>query len=96
MKKKLDSVTLGAIIGAISPVITFFIVLKFIYPFEFSDKSLHTIWIHTMSPKILSLAAIPNLATFLIFAYTNRLQTARGILGATIILAILVFILKFI
>lgn len=96
MKKKFDSVTLGAIFGALAPIITFFVVLKFIYPFEFSDKSLHTIWIHTMSPKILSLAALPNLATFLIFAYTDRLQTARGILGATIILAIVVFILKFI
>lgn len=94
MKKKLDSIALGAVLGVIAPIITFFVVLKFVYPFEFSDKSLHAFWLQTMTPKILSLAALPNLGTFLLFAYTNRLQTARGILGVTIILAVIVFVTK--
>ncbi|MDY0197443.1 MAG: hypothetical protein RBR68_06475 [Tenuifilaceae bacterium] len=94
MKKKFDSTVIGAILGIIVPLISFLLVLKFIYPFEYSDKSLHTIWMHMMAPKIMSLGALPNLGVFMFFIYTSRLKSARGVLGATIFLAIIVFAIK--
>ncbi|HCY01115.1 MAG TPA: hypothetical protein DG754_13330 [Bacteroidales bacterium] len=94
MKKKFDSIPLGAILGIVVPLITFYLVLRFVYPFEFSDKSLHTFWMHIMAPKIMSLGALPNLGVFMLFIYTNRLKSARGVLAVTILLAIIVFIIK--
>lgn len=94
MKKKFDSTVLGAILGIIVPIISFFLILEFVYPFEYSDKSLHVFWMHIMAPKIMSLGALPNLGVFMLFIYTNRLKSARGVLAVTILLAIIVFIIK--
>jgi hypothetical protein len=95
-KKKFDSTKLGAIIGFVIPIIAFYIILKVVYPFEFMDKSLHNIWLHVVAPRILSLGAIPNLGIFFLFIYTNRLRSARGVLGATVVYTVIVFILKLI
>jgi hypothetical protein len=96
MKKKFDNTKLGAIIGIVTPLIAFYIILKVVYPFEFGDKSLHTIWMHVVAPRILSLGAIPNLAVFFLFIYTDRLRSARGVLGATVFYTVVVFVLKLI
>jgi hypothetical protein len=94
--KKFDSLALGTLIGFLTPIITYFLVLKFIYPFEFADKSLQSIWLNMIAPKMISLGVIPNLGFFFLFIYGNRLKSARGVLMATIGYAILVFILKLI
>lgn len=46
-------------------------------------------------PSILSLALVPNMLLFFIFIWLNKLKSAQGVLGATIILSILVVIIKF-
>jgi len=94
MIRKFDSTALGTILGIIAPLISFLLILKFVYPFEYSDKSLRSFWMFIMAPKIISLGALPNLGLFMLFIYTNRLKSARGVLGATILLAIIVFVLK--
>jgi hypothetical protein len=94
VKKRLDNTLIGLIIGIVAPVISFFIILKYVYPFQFDDHTLHSLWLHMVAPKVISLGAIPNLGFFFLFIYTNRLRSARGVLGATMLVAILVFILK--
>lgn len=94
MVKKFDKIAIGAILGVIAPVVTFFLILKYSYTFQYPDKSLHTHFMNVMAPRMMSLSAIPNLAIFMLFTYTNRLRSARGVLGATIILAIAIFIIK--
>ncbi|MFP4556637.1 MAG: hypothetical protein ACLFNU_07185 [Bacteroidales bacterium] len=94
MRRKLDNTLLGAAIGIIAPSITFLIILTSIYPHEFADESLRNMWLYMAAPSVLSIAAIPNLAFFFLFIYTNRLKSARGVLGATILFAITVFIIK--
>lgn len=96
MKNKLDSIILGFIVGFIVPIISYFLIIKFVYPFEFADKSLHDIWLHLMVPKIISIGAIPNLGFFFLFIYTNRLKSARGVLTATIAYAAAVMVMKII
>jgi len=95
-RKKFDNLTLGLIVGIVVPLITYFLVLRFVYPFQFADKSLHSIWLHLMAPKMISIGAIPNLAFFFLFVYTNRLKSGRGVLMATIFYAIVVLIMKLI
>ncbi|MDY0201334.1 MAG: hypothetical protein WC951_06120 [Bacteroidales bacterium] len=96
MKSKLDSTVLGLIVGAIVPIITYLLILKFVYPFEFADRSLHNIWLHLMAPRMISIAAIPNLGFFFLFIYTNKLKSARGVLTATIVYAVAVLVMKLI
>lgn len=96
MKSKLDSMVLGLIVGVIVPVIAYMLILKFVYPFEFADRSLHGIWLHLMAPKMISIAAIPNLGFFFLFIYTNKLKSARGVLSATIVYAVAVLVMKLI
>jgi len=95
MKRKFDNTLLGTAIGILGPVIAFLIILKSIYPHELADESLKNMWLYMAAPSVLSIAAIPNLAFFFLFIYLNRLKSARGVLGATIVLAIIVFIVKF-
>jgi len=49
-----------------------------------------------MLSKVVSLTAIPNLLLFFIFIWTNRNFSARGVIFATILLAFLMLILKFV
>ena len=96
MLKRIDNTWLGAAIGFIAPFISFFLIIKYVYPFEFQDSSLQNLWIYVIAPKVISLAALPNLGFFFLFIYTNKLKSARGVLGATIVLTVAVFILKLI
>ncbi|PKP40639.1 MAG: hypothetical protein CVT95_13345 [Bacteroidetes bacterium HGW-Bacteroidetes-12] len=94
MKNRFDNTLLGVVVGIVATIISFFIIVKYIYPFEFYDQSLRSLWLYIIGPKILSLGAIPNLGFFFLFIYTNKLKSARGVLGATIFIAVVVFVLK--
>lgn len=96
MKRKFDNIYLGLVVGIVVPIISYFLVLEFIYPFQYADKSLHSIWMHMMAPRMISIGAIPNLAFFFFFMYTNKLKSGRGVLTATIFYAIVVLVMKLI
>ena len=49
-----------------------------------------------MLSKVVSLTAIPNLLLFFLFIWTNRNFSARGVIFATLLLAFVMLILKFI
>lgn len=92
----LNKLLLGIAIGLVLPVISFF--LYFLYRIQstsFSDYFRFLI----ESGKIvhvMSLSVVPNLAPFFFFVNSSRFKTARGILGATIAMAILIFVIKLI
>ncbi len=44
--------------------------------------------------KLLSLGALPNLGLFFIFANSNKLLVARGVVGATILWALVVAVMR--
>lgn len=48
-----------------------------------------------MLSKIVSLAALPNLLLFFICIWTDRIFSARGIIFATLIVALVMLVLKF-
>ena len=47
-------------------------------------------------PKLLSLAGISDLLLFFIFIWTEKLRSARGVIGSAFLLGIAILILKFI
>lgn len=94
MKKRYDNVWLGVALGALAPAITVFFIVKYVYPLEHLQTYYENIWISIVAPKVISLGVVPNLALFFLFIYTDRLTSAKGVLGITIAYAILVFVLK--
>jgi hypothetical protein len=92
--KKFNNLWLGVAIGTIAPIITIFILAKAVYPEGYLDNLYSNTLLFFIAPKIISLAVIPNLASFLLFIYTSRYFSAKGVLGITIVFAIIVFILK--
>lgn len=93
-KQSIDNLWLGLAIGFIAPIITLAIYITEVYPNQFREMLYDNILVFFIVPKIISLAVLPNLAFFMLFIYTNRYKTSKGILGATIVFAVLVFILK--
>lgn len=50
---------------------------------------------HGVLARLLSLAAIPNLGIFFLFIWTNRTFSARGVIFATLAIALVMVVLKF-
>lgn len=96
LTKKLtfDNLWLGIAIGFITPIITLAIYIAEFYPNQFREMLYDNMLVFFVVPKIISLAVLPNLAFFMLFIYTNRYKTSKGILGATIVFAVVVFTLK--
>jgi len=85
----------GLIVGFLMPVISFLLY----YIFRFGNNSF-TEYLHFLieSKKIvnvLSLSVLPNLAPFMLLINSSRYSSGRGVLTATIILGVIIFILKF-
>ncbi|WP_339662096.1 hypothetical protein [uncultured Polaribacter sp.] len=59
------------------------------------NESLKMIQVGNLEGKILSLAAIPNLFVFFIFIKKKQDNRAKGVLFATILIALTTLILKF-
>jgi hypothetical protein len=57
---------------------------------EFIDRAIK---LHAFT-KIVSLCVVPNLGLFFIFIWLDFLKTARGVLLATMLVAVAVFIVK--
>lgn len=96
MKQRFDSTKLGLIAGFGLPLLILvitFLVKGYSYGIIPFVKGLVAYGALT---KMLSLCVYPNLIPFFISIWTDRLQTARGVLGATIAMAIITFVLQII
>jgi hypothetical protein len=91
-----NSVTFGLALSIVLPLILFTIV----YLVKFNDYGYSNVWripqIRISIPKIISLCVFPNGLIFYGYILKNKLQTMRGILSGTIILALLAAVLFFI
>lgn len=93
--KKFDTLLTGLIPALVLPVLVILIfwIVK-------SDQALVDFLVDFqqmgMLSKVVSLAAIPNLLLFFLFIWTKRNFAARGVIFATLLLAFLMLILKFI
>lgn len=94
-KSKYDDLKLGLILGILAPAFTMLAVYVIWFTqYDFSEL-LDFLLQKRLFTKIVSLCVLPNLALFFVFLNKNFYRAARGILMATIIFAIFVFVTKF-
>jgi hypothetical protein len=91
---KTNSILTGLITGLILPVITIVVV----YFIRTSQKSFHELLQillgYNVLTQVISLCVLPNLLLFFIYMWTNKLESARGVIFATFIYTFIVLILK--
>ncbi|MBI4646337.1 MAG: hypothetical protein HY738_07015 [Bacteroidia bacterium] len=94
MKSKFDNMILGTILGFIIPLLAFGILYYFNKEKISQFKELFMLAdIHIAA---FSLCVVPNLLLFFIFIWKNYYFSARGVLFATLLYTITVFIIKYI
>ncbi|NEW81862.1 MAG: hypothetical protein GZ094_05820 [Mariniphaga sp.] len=91
-----NKIIYGLLVGFISPVV--FFLIYYIFRFEqYSFSEYIRILVESKKlVNVLSLTVLPNLGPFMLFINSNRYSSGRGVLAATIILGIVIFILKLI
>lgn len=94
MLQKIDKQWIGLVIGLVLPAITFFTIYIFAYPKDSLVSYYEMVSANRFFSQILSLAVIPNAGVFFLFIWGNKLSAAKGALGATIIMALIVFGVK--
>ncbi len=91
MKKEM---AIGFFSGIIATAVGLYLYLQLAFDSDF-DTSLKRIMEEGLFGKVISLAAIANLAVFFIFIKKNKDYRARGVLLATIVIAAVTMIIKF-
>jgi Na+-driven multidrug efflux pump len=87
-------ILIGVLISLFATAAGFFLYLEYFSKFSF-DETLKMINQGDLYGKVLSLAAVPNLFVFFIFIKKKQDQRAKGVLLATILIALTTLILKF-
>ncbi len=86
----------GLIVGFITPILSFLLY----YIFRFGSNGFADYLRFLIEAKklvsVLSLSVLPNLAPFMLFINSSRYSSGRGVLAATILLGVIIFILKFV
>lgn len=94
--KKYDTLATGIIGGIVLPLAVYFIMYySKIQDVKFTLFSQHLV-IGNIIPIIISHCVLPNLLLFFVFNGINWLQAAKGVLGTTIVLTLLIFAIKLI
>lgn len=92
--KRMDSMAFGLISGLALPVATLIVIWLVRYDMGLGDFLSSFQRIGALS-KLVSLSVIPNLLLFFLFIWTNRTFSARGVIFATLVLALVMLVLKF-
>ena len=93
--KRFNNLLYGLVPGVLMPVLTLLV-----FWLVKSDRGLGEFLAGFqqlgMLSKVVSLTAIPNLLLFFLYIWTDRNFSARGVIFATLLLAFVMLILKFI
>jgi hypothetical protein len=93
-KKRFDTVLTGLIPGLLLPLATLLIIWTVRYEGGLKDFLTSFQQLQMLS-KVLSLSTIPNLLLFFLFIWTDRTFSARGVIFATLVVAMVMLVLKF-
>jgi len=88
-------ISIGFLISTITTACGIFLYLQYFSRFGF-DETLQMIKEGNLYTQVISLAALPNLFVFFIFIKKKQDYRARGVLMASILTALVTFVLKFI
>lgn len=94
LTERYDRMATGIISGILLPAI----VALFVFIFAKGDPTfsewLRRITLARVETHIISLCVFPNVIIFLIFNQLDMLRATRGVLGITIVWAVIVFVVK--
>jgi hypothetical protein len=94
--RKFDTMVTGIIGGIVLPIAVYFVM----YYSKIQDARFtlfsHNLVIGNIIPIIISHCVLPNLLLFFVFNGINWLQAAKGVLGTTVVLTLMIFAIKFI
>ncbi len=93
-ERKLNSLQAGLAAGIVLPALTLLAIWLIRYDGGLGEFLTGFQRMGVLS-KMISLAAIPNLLLFFICIWTERSFSARGVIFATLILALVMLVLKF-
>ena len=93
---KFNKPIIGFIGGLLLPVLTFVGIYLALYNGKSFVDFVEITWLQRNMSRVLSLSMLPNLGLFFAFIWTNKLKSAQGVLGTTIVLAFIIIILRFI
>ena len=94
-EKKFNSVIYGLLPGIVLPLISLVIFRMIRYEGNFFEF-LSQFYRMGLLSKVISLCIIPNLLLFFVFIWTDRTFSARGVIFATIVMAFVMLVIKFI
>jgi len=86
---------LGLAIGFIVPIIALVLFNSGMTRNDSFVSFINNLVSKNILPAVISITVLPNLALFFLFLKFNKVRTVQGILTATVILSIVVFIAKF-
>ena len=89
------NVTKGFSIGIIAPIITLIIYISFILEVEIDIAFAEFERLNTLTHHISLSVFLTNILLFFMNIKTNKEEIAKGILGATIVYAFIVVMIKF-
>jgi hypothetical protein len=95
LAEKYDKTATGIVSGLLLPVIISILIFIFSKGHPSLDIWISKIKVAGIATHIISLCVFPNVLIFLIFNHFDMLRASRGVLGITIVWAILVFAVKF-
>lgn len=94
LPEKYDKLLTGIISGLMLPFITVFIIFLFAEGNPGLSEWLERIVKADIITHVISLGVFPNVLIFLLFNHYDMLRAARGVLGITIVWAVIVFGIK--
>jgi len=94
MKNRFNSQAFGFITGLILPVISFLVIFLIMSGTQSLAEYLNRLVSYHILTKFLSLSVIPNLLLFYFFIWKNYQYSYRGVVGSTIIAAIVILVLQ--
>ncbi|GHT72588.1 hypothetical protein FACS189456_1510 [Bacteroidia bacterium] len=94
--RRLQQFFIGIALGVLIPVGAFYIFFRSNYDYMPFAQYVEMLSLQSLLSKVLAVAAIPNLLAFYLCLWMNKDNAARGILGGTMITAIIVAILYFV
>ncbi|HNS11550.1 MAG TPA: hypothetical protein PKM97_02970 [Bacteroidia bacterium] len=80
----------GIIVGTITPVLSFLLYVIIFRPEELILEILDRFQARNVLSHVISLSVIPNLLVFFLFLWSGKERSAYGVIGATLIYAMIV------
>lgn len=89
-KTWLDTMITGLLAGLVTPILAFYLYVILFRQAESFMEVLDRFVFRNVLTHVISLAAIPNLLVFFLFLWAGKERSAYGVIGATIIYALVV------